>query len=84
MSVITEQQTTTATYSRRTLSIYLGRSVPALDRDAARGLLPAPIRLGGAVKWLKSEIDAWLEAGAPDRETWERLKAASKRGVKAS
>lgn len=45
--------------------------------DAA-GKLPAPIRIGGRVVWLVSEIRAWLEAGAPDRETWAAIVAARK------
>lgn len=45
--------------------------------DAA-GKLPAPIRIGGRVVWLMSEIRAWLAAGAPDRETWVAIRAARK------
>lgn len=45
--------------------------------DAA-GKLPAPIRIGGRVVWRVSEIRAWLEAGAPDRETWAAMRAARK------
>jgi predicted DNA-binding transcriptional regulator AlpA len=45
--------------------------------DAA-GKLPAPVRIGGRVVWRVSEIRAWLDAGAPDRETWEARRAARK------
>ena len=45
--------------------------------DAA-GKLPAPIRIGGRVVWRVSEIRAWLETGAPDRETWAAMVAARK------
>jgi predicted DNA-binding transcriptional regulator AlpA len=45
--------------------------------DAA-GKLPAPIRIGGRVVWSVAEIRAWLEAGAPDRETWAAIRAARK------
>jgi predicted DNA-binding transcriptional regulator AlpA len=38
------------------------------------GKLPAPIRIGGAVRWAESTIAAWLKAGAPDRKTWETIK----------
>jgi predicted DNA-binding transcriptional regulator AlpA len=41
----------------------------------AGGKLPAPIRIGGRVVWVLSEIRAWLAAGAPDRETWESIRA---------
>ena len=43
--------------------------------DAA-GKLPAPVRIGGRVVWLVSEIRAWLDAGAPDRKTWAARRAA--------
>jgi predicted DNA-binding transcriptional regulator AlpA len=42
----------------------------------AAGRLPAPIRLGGRVVWRVDEIRAWLNAGAPDRETWATLRDA--------
>ena len=40
------------------------------------GKLPAPIRIGGAVRWSAEEISAWLAASAPDRRTWEAMKDA--------
>jgi len=40
------------------------------------GKIPAPIRIGGAVRWLAEEISAWLAASAPDRRTWEQIKQA--------
>ncbi len=46
--------------------------------DAA-GKLPAPVRIGGRVVWCVTEIRAWLAAGAPNRETWEARKAASRK-----
>ncbi len=45
--------------------------------DAA-GKLPRPVRIGGRVVWLVSEIRAWLDAGAPPRDVWERTRAARK------
>ncbi len=44
------------------------RTVRSLD---AAGKLPAPIRLNGAVRWIVSEIEDWLAAGAPSRAEWE-------------
>jgi len=40
------------------------------------GKIPAPIRIGGAVRWSSEEISAWLAASAPDRRTWETMKNA--------
>ena len=38
------------------------------------GKIPAPIRIGGSVRWSEQSISEWLAAGAPDRKTWEALK----------
>jgi predicted DNA-binding transcriptional regulator AlpA len=35
------------------------------------GKLPRPIRLGKSVRWARAEIVRWIEAGCPDRATWE-------------
>lgn len=43
--------------------------------DAA-GRLPAPLRIGGRVVWRVDEIRRWLDAGAPDRQTWAALRDA--------
>ncbi len=45
--------------------------------DAA-GRLPAPLRIGGRVVWRVDEIRVWLDAGAPDRETWAAIRAVRK------
>jgi predicted DNA-binding transcriptional regulator AlpA len=50
------------------------RSIRAWD---AAGKLPRPVKIGGRVVWVVSEIRAWLEAGAPDRATWEARKRAA-------
>jgi predicted DNA-binding transcriptional regulator AlpA len=51
------------------------RWVRTLD---AAGKLPAPVRCAGRVLWIRSEIEAWLNAGAPDRETWTAMRDARK------
>ncbi len=40
----------------------------------ASGRLPRPIRLGRSVRWLRSDLEAWLEAGAPVRDAWDRIR----------
>jgi len=42
------------------------------------GKLPAPIRIGGAVRWAESTITKWLSVGAPDRKTFEALQGGAK------
>lgn len=40
------------------------------------GKLPAPIRIGGSVRWAETTISQWLKAGAPDRKTFEAMQQA--------
>lgn len=56
---------------RAGLAVLLSRSVPSIDRDDAAGRLPAALWVGGSKRWRYSEIVAWVEAGCPDRRTWE-------------
>jgi len=52
------------------------RTVRSMD---AAGKLPAPVRVGGSVRWRLDEIRAWLDAGCPAREAWACVRAARKR-----
>ena len=44
---------------------------------SSSGRLPRPIRLGRSVRWDRAELEAWLAAGGPRRDEWERIKAES-------
>jgi predicted DNA-binding transcriptional regulator AlpA len=55
------------------LSALLQRSPASLYRDDAAGRLPAGLRLGASKRWRYSEIVAWVEAGMPDRKTWQAM-----------
>jgi predicted DNA-binding transcriptional regulator AlpA len=56
------------------LSQRLGVSLRHIRRMDSAGKLPRPVRLGKVVLWKVDEINAWLNAGAPDRKTWEQMK----------
>jgi excisionase family DNA binding protein len=73
--VIDQQQ---QTFSRQALAISARELAQMLDvslrqiwRLTSSGKLPRPIRLGGSVRWNRSEIQQWFEAGCPDWRTWE-------------
>ena len=34
------------------------------------GCVPMPVKLGRAVRWKRSELLAWIEAGCPPRTKW--------------
>ncbi len=53
------------------------------DLDAA-GQCPAPVEIGdsgGCRRWLRSELLAWLRAGAPSRVKWLAIREAVARRV---
>jgi predicted DNA-binding transcriptional regulator AlpA len=53
------------------------RSEASWWRDHAAGRVPAPIRLGGRTLWRVAELRDWVEAGCPDRRTWDALRGQS-------
>jgi excisionase family DNA binding protein len=52
------------------LARLLAVSVRTLWRLRSTRRLPVEIRLGGSVRWRRTEILAWIAAGCPDREAW--------------
>ena len=64
--------------SARQLAAMLGVSIRQVWRLNETGKLPKPLWLGGSRKWLRKEIEAFLEAGCPDRESWEIMKEGGK------
>ena len=60
---------------RSEAAAYCGRSVPTWDRLVAAGRTPKPIRLAGGVLMRRSDLDAWIGHGCPDRKTFETLVA---------
>jgi predicted DNA-binding transcriptional regulator AlpA len=47
-------------------------SARSIWRLHSAGKLPAPVRIGGSVRWRRDEVLDWIAAGCPDRKTWER------------
>lgn len=59
----------------RRLAVMLSAGIRTVRTWDAGGKLPPPLRIGGRVVWRVDEIRAWLDAGAPDRETWAARRA---------
>lgn len=55
------------------LGVRLSLSRRQIFRLNSCGKLPKPLRIGGSVRWAESTIAKWLEAGAPDRKTFEAM-----------
>lgn len=74
----------TGTTEKLLRAVDVGRILNLSKRQIFRlnssGKIPAPIRIGGAVRWAESTIADWLAAGAPDRKTWEALKQERDQG----
>jgi prophage regulatory protein len=56
----------------------LGYSKATLQRHREARLIPQPLRIGGAVRWDKQELEAWIGQGCPDADTWEAMKLANR------
>jgi predicted DNA-binding transcriptional regulator AlpA len=56
-----------------------GRSLPSWWRDHAAGRIPRPVKIGRSTLWISAELRAWLEAGCPDRKTWEAMQRHGRR-----
>ena len=67
---------TPLTVDAKRLAAMLDIGLRTVRTHDAAGKLPKPVKVGGRVLWVLDEIRAWLAAGAPDRATWERIRAA--------
>ncbi len=38
------------------------------------GRIPAPVRLGRAVRWRRDELERWIAHGCPPRHVWEAMR----------
>lgn len=56
------------------VGLMLGVSKRSVNTYDAAGLIPRPFKLSGRTLWNVAELRRWLDAGSPDRATWERIK----------
>lgn len=68
-----------ATLRTRDLMTTLNVSKSKLYRDLTLGLVPEGFAIGASRRWLRDDILAWLEAGAPPADEWAKRKAAGKK-----
>ncbi len=65
-------------WDAKTFGQRLSLSKRQIFRLNSCGKIPAPLRIGGSVRWSAEEISAWLAASAPDRRTWEAMKTTGR------
>ncbi len=80
MSDVQATSTPSQLLTAKDLAKMLSLSKRQIFRLNSCGKIPAPIRIGGAVRWFAQEIAAWLAAGAPDRKAWESMEKESSNG----
>jgi len=49
-----------------TVAKLLGFTVRTVYRHADAGIMPRPIKLGGAVRWDKRVLEKWIDEGFPN------------------
>lgn len=54
----------------------LSLSKRTVHRLNSAGLICKPLRISGSVRYLESEVMAWIRAGMPNRKVWEAMKNA--------
>lgn len=69
-------QTEARLFDADQLAELFGCSRRHVERMDSAGKLPAAIRIGRLKRWKQAELRAWLDAGAPDRRTWESRQGA--------
>ena len=57
-----------------TLARLLSLSESTLHKLKLMDQLPAPVRIGRAVRWNLEEIRAWVNCGCPARHRWEIMR----------
>ena len=63
--------TTIQLMSAKQVGLMLALSKRQIFRLNSFGKIPAPVRIGGAVRWEVQTISDWIAEGCPDRATFE-------------
>jgi len=69
-------QTTEKLLTAQAVGKMLSLSKRQIFRLNSCGKMPAPIRIGGSVRWANSTIQSWIDMGCPDRQTFEAMQQA--------
>ena len=65
-------------FHRHDLANYLACSTRTVDRLDAGERIPVGRRIGSRKVWVRQEIEKWIEAGCPNRATFESLRTDRK------
>jgi predicted DNA-binding transcriptional regulator AlpA len=62
--------------STRAVAKILSLSSRTVHRLNSSGLIIKPLRISGSVRYVQSELMAWIQAKMPNRSEWEAMKEA--------
>lgn len=63
--------------STRAVARILSLSPRTVHRLNSSGLIIKPLRVSGSVRYVQSELMAWINAGMPSRREWEDMKMSA-------
>lgn len=77
----TEKSTPPLLLKSQDAATLLGVSKAHFYRMHNAGKVPLPLRLGGAVRWRRAEMESWIAAGMPSRAKWLSMLGLSEGGA---
>ena len=60
--------------SAKALGRMLSLSARTIWRLRSSGKLPAPVKVGGSIRFERGTIEKWISMGCPDRKEFEQFK----------
>lgn len=73
---MTDSKTTEKLLTTRAVANILSLSPRTVHRLNSSALIIKPQKISGSVRYLESELMAWIQAGMPSRSEWEARKQA--------
>lgn len=71
-----KKQSTEKLLSTEAVAQILSLSKRTIHRLNSSGLIIKPLRISGSLRYVQSELMAWIQAGMPSRSEWEARKQA--------
>ena len=72
----TTNQNTEKLLSTKAVAKILSLSPRTVHRLNSSGLIIKPLKISGSVRYVRSELLAWIQAKMPNRSEWQALKNA--------
>jgi predicted DNA-binding transcriptional regulator AlpA len=70
-----KKQSTEKLLSTEAVAQILSLSKRTIHRLNSSRLIIKPLRISGSLRYVQSELLAWIKAEMPDRRTWEAMKS---------